>query len=389
VIAEYDNGAAVNSPSREYIYGGGTLLAKIDSTGTKYYHQDHLSNRLVTSSAGTTLEQMGHFPFGDPWYNAANDKLYFTTYERDAESGNDYAMARYYTWRIGRFLSLDPLSGSTSDPQSLNRYDYTENDPIDKTDPSGQCIPPGSPLLNGVHQGFQCPPNTMGSDVGFGGGGWSDASNGFWDALIAGDVATFGPSGQYGFSQDNWNSPMYGSIGNYTLAPWAILGDIYTNLTGQQFGIEGDNGSGDLMQTGGPNGPPSSPQGPKSDQDCLKAKIKAAIPGANFNNASTTSHNGHLQQGFTAPLDQITSALQPFNPLGINNGYRGSTVLFALHVNGVTSSVPNSNNAQAEGHVDVLNPSTGLFGALGHLAVDLGLGRLAFHNSSALDPKCK
>jgi hypothetical protein len=50
VIAEYDNGVAVGSPSREYIYGGSALLAKIDSSGTKYYHQDHLSNRLVTSS---------------------------------------------------------------------------------------------------------------------------------------------------------------------------------------------------------------------------------------------------------------------------------------------------------------------------------------------------
>ena len=77
VIAEYDNGAAVGSPSREYVYGGSTLLAKIDSTGTKYYHQDHLSNRLVTDSSGNTYEQMGHYPFGDPWYNATNDRSFW------------------------------------------------------------------------------------------------------------------------------------------------------------------------------------------------------------------------------------------------------------------------------------------------------------------------
>ena len=44
VVAEYDNGALPASPSREYIYGAGPeasgLLAKIDSSGTKYYHQD-------------------------------------------------------------------------------------------------------------------------------------------------------------------------------------------------------------------------------------------------------------------------------------------------------------------------------------------------------------
>lgn len=137
VIAEYDNGAAVGSPSREYVYGGGALLAKIDSSGTKYYHQDQLSNRLVTSSTGAVVEQIGHYPFGDPWYNASNDKLLFTTYERDAESSNDYAQARFYRWLLGRFLSLDPLSGSISDPQSLDRYTYVENNPINLIDPTG------------------------------------------------------------------------------------------------------------------------------------------------------------------------------------------------------------------------------------------------------------
>ncbi len=59
VIAEYDNGAAVGSPSREYVYSGTTLLAKIDPSGTKYYHQDHLSNRLVTDSSGNAYAQLG------------------------------------------------------------------------------------------------------------------------------------------------------------------------------------------------------------------------------------------------------------------------------------------------------------------------------------------
>ena len=83
MIAEYDNGAAPGSPSREYIYSGGALLAKIDSTGTRYYHRDHLSNRVVTDSSGNTLAELGHFPFSESWYNAAGDKLQFTTYESD------------------------------------------------------------------------------------------------------------------------------------------------------------------------------------------------------------------------------------------------------------------------------------------------------------------
>jgi RHS repeat-associated protein len=137
VIAEYDNGAAVASPSREYIYGAGTLLAKIDSSGTKYYHQDHLSNRMVTSLTGSVVAQMGHFPFGESWYNATNDKKLFTTYERDSESSNDYAIARYDMARLGRFSSPDPLAGHITNPQSLNRYAYALDDPCNLVDPLG------------------------------------------------------------------------------------------------------------------------------------------------------------------------------------------------------------------------------------------------------------
>jgi RHS repeat-associated protein len=136
VIAEYDNGAAVGSPAREYLYAGGSLLARIDGSTTKYYHQDHLSNRLTTDSSGTALEQKGHFPFGEDWYQGS-DKLKFTTYERDSESGNDFAMARYNVNRLGRFASPDPLAGSIANPQSLNRYAYVQNTPANLVDPSG------------------------------------------------------------------------------------------------------------------------------------------------------------------------------------------------------------------------------------------------------------
>ena len=138
VIAEYDNGAAPTSPSREYIYAGGKLVSKIASSATNYYHQDHLSNRLVTDTNGNTLEQLGHYPFGEKWYNSSNDKLMFTSYERDAESGNDYALARYYISRLGRFNSPDPVNGNPANPQSWNRYSYVLNDPINLNDPEGE-----------------------------------------------------------------------------------------------------------------------------------------------------------------------------------------------------------------------------------------------------------
>ncbi len=169
VIAEYDNGAAVGSPSRKYIYSGSALLAKIDSSGTKYYHQDHLSNRLVTDSSGNTVAQLGHYPFGESWYNSTGDKLLFTSYERDSESGNDYALARYHVNRLGRFGSPDPLSGGVSDPQSLDRYVYTRDDPIDFVDPRGLYVA-------GPHQ---CDNSVVLNCVGGGGGDGTDS--GWWE----------------------------------------------------------------------------------------------------------------------------------------------------------------------------------------------------------------
>jgi RHS repeat-associated protein len=138
VIAEYDNNAASSAPSREYINSTRGLLATIDSSGTRYHMRDHLSVRMTTDAGGSKIGEQGHFPFGESWYSAnATTKWVFTGYERDPESANDYAQARVYVNRNGRFASPDPLSGAPAFPQSLNRYAYAANDPVNLIDPSG------------------------------------------------------------------------------------------------------------------------------------------------------------------------------------------------------------------------------------------------------------
>ena len=142
VIAEYAAGASPNSPMKEYIYSGPALLATISGTTTTYHHADHLSVRLTTDANGANPSGQGHFPFGEQWYpaGAPATKWQFTSYERDGgtgESGNDYAMMRYHVNRLGRFSSPDPLAGTIGEPQSLNRYAYTLNDPANLIDPLG------------------------------------------------------------------------------------------------------------------------------------------------------------------------------------------------------------------------------------------------------------
>ncbi len=90
---------------------------------------------------GNFISAQGHAPFGEVWYQTASpawtSKWKFTSYERDAESGNDYATFRYHVNRLGRFSSPDPIAGSLGNPQSLNRYAYVGNDPTNLIDPLG------------------------------------------------------------------------------------------------------------------------------------------------------------------------------------------------------------------------------------------------------------
>ena len=62
-----------------------------------------------------------------------------TTYTRDSYTGLDYADQRFYASTYGRFNTPDPYmaSGGPSDPGSWNRYSYTQGDPVNRFDPSG------------------------------------------------------------------------------------------------------------------------------------------------------------------------------------------------------------------------------------------------------------
>jgi RHS repeat-associated protein len=64
----------------------------------------------------------------------------FTGYEKDQETGLDFAQARYYGEGLGRFTSVDPKfeSAKLDMPQSWNRYSYVINNPLAYTDPTGE-----------------------------------------------------------------------------------------------------------------------------------------------------------------------------------------------------------------------------------------------------------
>jgi RHS repeat-associated protein len=134
-----------NQVIAEYERGGGAT----QSTGTRYYHQDRLSTRVITDGAGAVVGTMEHLPFGEEIGGSdEREKHKFTTYERDG-TGLDYAVNRHYDPQRGRFNQVDPLrmgASSLTDPQSLNLYSYVQNDPVNSVDPSGLLLyqPKGS-----------------------------------------------------------------------------------------------------------------------------------------------------------------------------------------------------------------------------------------------------
>ncbi len=82
----------------------------------------------------------------------------FTGKERDTESGLDMFGARYYASTMGRFMTPDWASEETAvpyadfgNPQSLNLYSYTKNNPTTLRDPDGHCDIDGE-----HHSGFWC-----------------------------------------------------------------------------------------------------------------------------------------------------------------------------------------------------------------------------------------
>jgi RHS repeat-associated protein len=137
-VSESDLSGNITS---DYVFFDALRAARVDSSGNVYfYFADKLgSTRAITTSSGALCYSADFTPFGGEiaFANACPQNYKFTGYERDSETGLDYAFYRHYSARLGRFLQPDALGGSLTAPQSLNRYAYALNDPCTMTDPLG------------------------------------------------------------------------------------------------------------------------------------------------------------------------------------------------------------------------------------------------------------
>lgn len=142
------NNSGVLSWAKSYVYLGDSLLSTTMSNGAggeavEYHHPDALGTRLVSNPQTGAVTENVNLPFGTQIANEStntSNKRKFTSYDRSAITGLDYAQNRTYDSKQGRFTQVDPIgmsAASLMNPQTLNLYNYCGNDPINNTDPQG------------------------------------------------------------------------------------------------------------------------------------------------------------------------------------------------------------------------------------------------------------
>jgi len=145
-----------NAETVIFVYdGGGQLVAEYSTALSQVPQVSYLtadvigSPRIITDQNGNVTSRKDYTAFGEETFTANrtqglgyqpdNLRQDYTGYQKDDESGLDFAQARYYNSSHGRFTSVDPLTASASikNPQTFNRYSYGLNSPYKFTDSLG------------------------------------------------------------------------------------------------------------------------------------------------------------------------------------------------------------------------------------------------------------
>jgi RHS repeat-associated protein len=143
----------------DYVYRGGLLLASErvpEEGGRRQFHLDHLGTpRMITSPSGALIALHDLTPFGSDMSQCnqetgvgfdREEPRRFTGHERDFAADGcdptvlDYMHARGYSVSTARFASLDSHTGTSTAPQSWNRYGYGEGNPIKYIDTDGRDV---------------------------------------------------------------------------------------------------------------------------------------------------------------------------------------------------------------------------------------------------------
>ena len=127
--------------THKYVWGLGLAFAVDTSGNPLVYHTDGLGSvRALTDASGSVVQTYQYDEYGNVMASSGSITQPFQyTGEQVDETGLIYLRARYYDPASGRFLSTDNYAGDCSKPESLNRFDYVNNEPTVLSDPDGHC----------------------------------------------------------------------------------------------------------------------------------------------------------------------------------------------------------------------------------------------------------
>ncbi|GGY07392.1 hypothetical protein GCM10010358_70690 [Streptomyces minutiscleroticus] len=140
-------GTTTPKATRYIDLGGGHQAVQTDDGKVSFTTADHHGTALLAIDAATQkLSQRRVMPFGgtrgeepDTWPGTKG----FVGGTSDASTGLTHLGAREYDPATGRFLSVDPIMDLT-DPQQINGYTYSNNNPLTFSDPSGLWLDDGT-----------------------------------------------------------------------------------------------------------------------------------------------------------------------------------------------------------------------------------------------------
>jgi RHS repeat-associated protein len=192
-----------------------------------YYHPDHLgSANILTDRQGNLVQHYENAAFGKQRYqdntSAFNVSNRYTDQILDEDTGLYYYNARYYDPELGRFILADSIVSSAADSQSLNRYSYVRNNPINSVDPSGRSgisrtDPPPHPGGNYTRPNGEVMLRYL-DDGGLDAGSWIA----YWNSVI---FNIEGSRSSYGLSGFGVTASQLAWINNFnTVSSWIQFG---------------------------------------------------------------------------------------------------------------------------------------------------------------------
>ncbi len=143
--------------SIDFVYDENNQPLAMKYNGTLYYYILNVQGDVIAlaDQNGTLIAMYTYDPWGkllkvtpNGWLEEQNayylkvaeaNPLRYRGYYYDSETGFYYLQSRYYDPEIGRFINADSYASTDATGLlSTNMFAYCENDPINRSDPSGE-----------------------------------------------------------------------------------------------------------------------------------------------------------------------------------------------------------------------------------------------------------